>query len=54
MKKFKICVTTTFNKWYEIEADTEESALEDLVDCLDDATDTDDFETEITAINKVK
>jgi len=46
-KKFKVCVTTTFVKWYEIEADSKEDVGKELLngDYLDTATDTDDIDT---------
>lgn len=58
-KKFSICITTTFNKWYEIEAESSKKALEMVQEEInngeyDDAIDTDDFETEITAVNEIK
>ena len=60
MKKFNVCITTTFNQWYEVEATSKKDALKQVQDeinsgeCAEDYTDTDDFETEITAINEVK
>lgn len=59
-KKFEVCITTTFNKWYEVEADNKEDALKQVQEeinsgeCAEDYTDTDDLETEITAVNEVK
>ena len=46
-KKFKVCVTTTFVKWYEIEAASKEDVGKELLDgdYLDTATDTDDIDT---------
>lgn len=48
-KKFNVCVKTTFRKWYEVEAETQEEAEEEINSYIEegDATDTDDFETEI-------
>ena len=45
-KTYQVLVTTTFRKWYEIEAESEDEAREEVVD-YDDTTDTDDFETEV-------
>ena len=48
MPKFKFCITTTFRKHVEIEADSYEEAENEVIeDYLDDATDTLDFDTEI-------
>lgn len=50
--KFKFCITTTFRKHVEIEADSYEEAENEVIeDYLDDATDTLDFETEIEEEN---
>ena len=48
-KTFNVCVKTTFRKWYTIEADTQEEAEAEVNEYIadGDATDTDDFETEI-------
>lgn len=46
MKTYKVLVTTTFRKWYEIEAESEEEARTEVEeDLLDDAIDTDDIDT---------
>ena len=48
MPKFKFCIVTTFRKHVEIEADSYEEAENEIIeDYLDDAIDTDDFDTEI-------
>lgn len=49
MKKFSVCVKTTFRKWYDVEAESQEEAEAEVQDYIEegDATDTDDFETEI-------
>lgn len=46
MKPYKVLVVTTFRKWYQVEAETEDEAREEVAD-YDDTIDTDDFETEI-------
>ena len=47
-KTFVVLVTTTFKKWYEVEAESEEEARKEVTeDYLDDAIDTDDIETEV-------
>lgn len=45
-KTFKVLVVTTFRKWYDIEAESEDEAREE-VENFDDTIDTDDFETEV-------
>ena len=58
-KTFKVCVQTTFNKWYEIEAESAEQAQKTIIDGIcegdfDDTIDTDDIDTTITEVNEVK
>ncbi len=49
MPKYKFCITTTFRKHIEIEADSYDEAENELIEknFLDNATDTLDFDTEI-------
>lgn len=48
--KYKFVIVTTFRKQVEIEAESEDEALDLVVDELDDATDTLDFDTEIETV----
>lgn len=55
MEKFKVLITTTFRKVYEVEAESEEDALEKInsdPDYFYDATDTLDFDTEVSIPEK--
>lgn len=47
MKKYKFVVITTFRKHFEIEAENEDEAFDEVVNNLDGATDTTDFDTEV-------
>lgn len=52
MKDYKVCVKTTFLKWYKVSANSEQEAIDKTKEIIedDDATDTDIFETEITEV----
>ena len=52
--KYKFVIVTTFRKQVEIEAESEDEALDLVVDELDDATDTLDFDTEIETVKQEK
>lgn len=46
MKTYNVLVVTIFRKWYEVEAESEDEAREEVAD-YDDTIDTDDFETDV-------
>lgn len=50
MKTYKILVTTTFRKVYEVEANSRDEAEDLVIDQLDTATDTSDFDTDLEHI----
>ena len=47
MKTYKILVTTTLKKIYEVEAHNRNEAEDIVIDDLDSALDTDDINTEL-------
>ena len=56
MNKYNVLLVTTFRKWVDIEAETEEEAKSIASELIEDEdmTDTDDFDTEISEIEEVE